>query len=683
MMDTNEIGALGYAIAMIVYALLTILLLSGWQRSDQSRLPALATGISLVWAGVWIAGFLDLTRAFALVTALEWARGLAWLIASLAILREVAATGLMEKLRSGYGVLVLLLAGLPVVYFLLRADDPPSTLVWVSGGYVLSLLIVLAAEQLYRSAPHDARSDVAYLCIAIAGVFLFDLVMYGLVLAGPSTGPEYWAARGFVNALLAVPLALGIWRRSHLSPEGQVPRQIAFHLFGATVVAVYIVLVAIGHRYVQSYGGSWSQVAAIVLVVAAIVAAVVLFASARIRARVRVTLMKTFLQYKYDYRKEWLRFIATLSKFGLDDVGEAAVRAVAQIVNSPGGVVWIKERASTAYLPAGSWRCSIPDAAQIAADSELVRFLQERQWIVDLEEMRNHPDRYENLELDSWLIGGGNWWLVVPLFLGKRLYGFVVLLEPRVVPSLNFEDHDLLRTVGRHVAMHINQAESDKRLAESRQFGAYNRLTAFLMHDLNNLIAQQSLVVKNAEKFRDNPKFIDDTIDTIAHSVARMNRLMEQLTSATKAPTTRKTDLRDALKKAVDRCRSRSPLPALELPADAVMLAADPERLTGVFEHLIRNAQDATDETGHIQVAATTLDDHWVRVSVTDDGQGMSAEFIRERLFRPFDSTKGDQRMGIGAYQARDYVRQLGGQMDVNSDVGEGTTFTLRLPVAD
>ena len=98
-MDTNEIGAFGYAIAMIVYAFLTILLLSGWQRSDQSRLPALATGISLVWAGVWAAGFLDLTRAYALVTFVEWARGLAWLIASLAILREIAQKRLIRQLR--------------------------------------------------------------------------------------------------------------------------------------------------------------------------------------------------------------------------------------------------------------------------------------------------------------------------------------------------------------------------------------------------------------------------------------------------------------------------------------------------------------------------------------------------------------------------------------------------------
>ena len=217
MTDINEIGALGYAIALIVYALLTILLLSGWRRSDQSRLPALATGISLVWAGVWIAGFLDLTRAYALVTSVEWARGLAWLVATIAILREMAVTRPARWIQIRYGIIIFLLVGLPVGYFLTRADEPLPAMVWISGAYMLAVLIVLAAEQLYRVAPIDARSNVAYLIIAIAGVFLFDLIIYGFVMAGVTPEPQYWAARGFVNALLAVPLVLGVWRRSHMS----------------------------------------------------------------------------------------------------------------------------------------------------------------------------------------------------------------------------------------------------------------------------------------------------------------------------------------------------------------------------------------------------------------------------------------------------------------------------------
>ena len=177
------------------------------------------------------------------------------------------------------------------------------------------------------------------------------------------------------------------------------------------------------------------------------------------------------------------------------------------------------------------------------------------------------------------------------------------LKKPRVVRSLNFEDHDLLRTAGRHVGMHINQAESDKRLAESSQFGTYNRLIAFLMHDLNNLIAQQSLVVSNAERFRDNPKFVDDAIDTIANSVSRMKRLMEQLTGGFKTPQKRSTNLREVLSSAVQRTSALRPEPTLLDLDGSIQVMADAERLTTVFEHLIRNAQDATADSEVVSIS--------------------------------------------------------------------------------
>ncbi|MBT8085176.1 MAG: PEP-CTERM system histidine kinase PrsK [Woeseia sp.] len=678
-MDTNQIGALGYAVSTIVFVLLTILLLSGWRRRNQSLLPALATGLSVVWAGVWAASYFDLTRAPALLILVEWSRGLAWLFATIAILREIAD---FPRLRSSYAVRVVVLAGAPVAYFLLTAKLAPYIMLWVTGGYVAALMTVLAVEHMYRIVPSSSRSGIPYICIALAGIFLFDLAIYVFVLAGVSIGPEFYGARGFVNVVFCIPLVLGMWRRAQTSQQAQVPRQVAFYLFGFTIIATYVALVIIGYQYVRNYGGQWSAVAGIVLVVAAISVAAVLFASGHTRARVRVLLTKTFLQYKYDYRKEWLRFISTLSRSGLEDVGTTAVRAVAQIVDSPGGVVWIQEDASDPYSPAGSWNSAIPNIPPIADKTALVTFLRDRKWVVDLEELKSYPERYDNLQLHDWLSGDDDWWLIVPIFMGSRLYGFIILKKPRIVPTLNFEDHDLLRTVGSHVGMHINQAESDKRLAESRQFGAYNRLTAFLMHDLNNLIAQQSLVVRNAEKFRDNPKFIDDAIDTIAHSVARMKRLMEQLSSGSKVPASRLTDVNEAIGNAVSRCKPLRPTPDIEISSEPMLTRADPERLTTVFEHLIRNAQQATPEDGEITIKAKASNGA-IHVSIADTGAGMSQEFIRERLFRPFDSTKGSQSMGIGAYQARDYVRALGGQMEVSSSVGAGTRFSIRLPAGD
>jgi len=159
-----------------------------------------------------------------------------------------------------------------------------------------------------------------------------------------------------------------------------------------------------------------------------------------------------------------------------------------------------------------------------------------------------------------------------------------------------------------------------------------------------------------------------------------MRRLMEQLSSSSTQSARRPVSLSDVLRDAIKRSEPRLPQPILSKDELAVLVEADAERLTTVTEHLIRNAQDATDDNGQIDITAE-VSDSVVTVNISDTGCGMTPGFIRERLFRPFDSTKGSQSMGIGAYQAREYIRELGGQLTVSSEVGEGTSFSLSLPV--
>ena len=202
--------------------------------------------------------------------------------------------------------------------------------------------------------------------------------------------------------------------------------------------------------------------------------------------------------------------------------------------------------------------------------------------------------------------------------------------------------------MGNHIAVHLAQERSDNLLAEAQQFETYNRLTAFLMHDLNNLIAQQSLIVSNAEKHKRNPEFVDDAIHTIANSVDRMKNVMAQLKRGEADTKTKPTEVKFAISAAVDRCASKRPVPTLHTDANDVQLSVNREEFMMVLTHLIRNAQDATPAEGRIDVVLRSNEDD-VLISIEDSGGGMSPQFIRERLFRPFDSTKGAQGMGIGA----------------------------------
>jgi putative PEP-CTERM system histidine kinase len=187
-------------------------------------------------------------------------------------------------------------------------------------------------------------------------------------------------------------------------------------------------------------------------------------------------------------------------------------------------------------------------------------------------------------------------------------------------------------------------------------------------------------VVANAEKHKHNPEFIDDAIATIANSVARMSRLMAQLRPGAARDELLGVDVATVVQGAISRCSARKPVPQLTEKLEQHRVLADPERLGMVIEHILRNAQEATHESGAVSVSACRQA-QYVCLSVRDTGAGMDEHFLRERLFKPFDSTKGVKGMGIGAYQAREYLRTLGGDMEVESAVGAGTVVRMLLPV--
>jgi putative PEP-CTERM system histidine kinase len=273
-------------------------------------------------------------------------------------------------------------------------------------------------------------------------------------------------------------------------------------------------------------------------------------------------------------------------------------------------------------------------------------------------------------------------WLVVPLIIHEHLLGFVVLARSPAQRSFNWEDSDLIKTAGRQAAVHLAQLEASQALAEARQFEACNRLTTYVMHDLKNLIAQLSLVVTNAAKHKANPRFMEDAINTVDNSVQKMTRLLAHLQSDTLQPQEAEDVELCALLSDVVRTMSNGwPVPSLDCQAEGIPLSANRDRFAAIIGHLIRNAQDATADDGRIIVRLFRRDERAI-VEVQDTGTGMDSEFIKNRLFRPFDSTKGKSGMGIGVYEARDYVHKLGGDIEVISRVGEGTTFRIHLPIS-
>jgi putative PEP-CTERM system histidine kinase len=678
----NAFGMVSYGVAALSFLVLTLLLITAWRGRQQGAHLIVASVVTAVWAGLLaVQSFTGHVPVLAIYLA-EVLRGGAWLLTLVAVAGIAAPPTLAMAARAVCVLLLVAALVLPLLeHFGIAMINP--TLMLSRAGLAISLLALILLEQIYRNSSQVARRSLKYFIIGVGTLFAYDLFLYSQTELLRAVSVDAWTARGILNALAMPLIAIAARRNPEWSLDVFVSRQIVFYTTTVLIIGSYLTVMALGGWYVREIGGAWGNVGQIIFFAGAVVVLASLVTSTSLRRHTRVFLSKHFYRNKYDYRVEWLRFIGTLSSTDEDDVGRTAVHAMTQVFASPGGFLFLSDETGRKFMPYAAWPMSIDSLglpASISADDDLPQFLARKQWIIDTEEFRRAPDFYGNIAMPQWLLDHPQLRIISPLLQLDRLVGFLVLYDPPPPFELTYEDRDLLKTLGRHVATHIAQQDADRRLAESRQFEAYNRLTAFMMHDLKNSVAQLNLIVANAPRHKHKPEFIDDAMETIANAADRMTRLIEQLRGSTSADRHVAADLRELAQQAVSRCSYRAPKPQLQA-GPPVMVLANAERLAVVIEHIIRNAQDATSETGSVSV---TVDQNGreARLLVEDTGVGMDASFIRNRLFRPFDSTKGAKGMGIGAYQVREYIRLLGGDVEVQSSPGQGTRFALSLPVS-
>jgi putative PEP-CTERM system histidine kinase len=270
-------------------------------------------------------------------------------------------------------------------------------------------------------------------------------------------------------------------------------------------------------------------------------------------------------------------------------------------------------------------------------------------------------------------------WVGVPLLHQQRLVGLVILASPEYRRPLDWEDFDLLRTAGNQAASSLAEALSQEALANAHRFEEFNRRFAFILHDIKNLVSQMSLLARNAERHADNPEFRADMVATLQSSVGKMNELLARLAphSPSRVQRVEALPLRPILSAAIAaKRRDRD----VQLLGDASLCAlVDAAALEQAVGHLLQNAVDAS--SGTSVTVRVSADEASVSIAITDKGIGMDSDFIRNRLFQPFASTKPGG-FGIGAFEARSLIAAMGGQISVDSRPGQGTTFTICLPAA-
>lgn len=662
-----------YGAAAVAYVLLTFVLIARRESRRQQGLRVLvAVSGTAIWgfALVLLAGLND-EPALQLAAFPDALRTLLWILCLFATVPgQTSLAG--SKGVIGAGAVLCTIAAIAMPFFRWTHDYEPVPLL------ALSVIGCLMVEQIMRNSTADQKRVLRPFLWTIAAILAYDLFVYTDAALFNVANVDLWSLRGVVAAA-AVPFFLLAAKRH---PDWQetlfVSRELVFYSATLTAVGVYLVAVATGAFLIDEFGGEWGVFIQLAYLLAALCVLAGVLSSARLKAYLRVFISKHFYRNRYDYRDEWLRLIRTLSDStsGLP-LDQRSIKAICEIVGSGGGQLWLDRDSRSEYEPFAAWQASFPKR-KLTQHSPLVRFLKEFQWVVDSRQYWQDPEHYQHafrdepddLPADSF---------VVPLMHQQDLLGLMCLDCARERRELNYEDHDLLKTAGRQVAAFLAHDLARERLAEARQFDAYTKLSAFVMHDLKNLLAQQALLVNNSKKFRDRPEFVDDMVRTVDAAVQRMRRLLRQLEQGTPVSKEQRVELTNLILRAVSAC-STDNKPRCSFTSDSQFwVRANADQLTSVITHVIQNAQEASTADSTVEIAVEGCPNDRVRITVCDRGSGMSEEFIRRRLFKPFETTKGALGMGIGAYQAREVIRGLGGELDVTSEVGKGTVVAMTL----
>jgi putative PEP-CTERM system histidine kinase len=659
-----------YAACAVVYGGVTALILA---RPPLSR------------TGAWLAFACAVTSAWAATFALAWRLPIGHLAAWLEVGRSAAwygfilhlyrrSVGAKQEVSTAFrtmGLLALLmLVCTPLAEWLFGPASPSFQSLDTVTRLGFAVCNVLLLENLYFNTPPDSRWHINLLCVALGGIFLYDLVLYADGVLFHRLSFALLEGRAPAIILAAPLIVVATVRNRRWAVDLHVSRDVVFHSFSLIGSGIFLLAIALIGEVFRRGGSEWGRVAETSMVFAGVLAIAVMLTSGSARSRIKSMVVENFFSHRYDYRREWMRCIDALTApDAFVALHKRAIRAAAEVVDSPAGALFVRPPRDVAFQWAGSWNMPAV-TAPIPPGHPMVSLFGDGDWIVRLEEHGN---------ADTWFPELPRCWVVLPLNHFGDLIGFVVLARSRAQFKLDREAYDLLRVIGREIASRVAEQRAMQALTQTQQLREYSQRFAFVIHDIKNVSGQLSMLLTNAEVYADNPEFQRDMLATVRASVGKITRLLSRLQAerqerdhALITPSERLRDLIDA-----SRITNRRDIDLRDHAAGAGA-AINPDAFDTVITHLLNNAIEASDADTRIKIELR-VEAHGIVIDIIDHGPGMQPEFVRDELFRPLRTTKDDGH-GIGAYQARELLRDAGGDLLVISKPKAGTTMRVILP---
>jgi len=662
--------------ALACAALGAFVLSRNWKSAANRTFAFGMAAISLMELGAFL-GYGNLVLAGDLLLPVSW------LLFSLQNVRKgsLRSSG-MER------VWIVATCSFSVLFFFLLSLDLPlpgpvdrhRVEIWCSVFMVLSLTLLLSHfEAVLRDAGHAERWKIKFLLLGAGAILVVRIFVHSHHLLFPSETRDFSAITSSAVLLGCALITFSLVRHQVLDVNVFVSRYFVYRSFTVFAIGLYLLAVGVTAGAIRFYGGTFGYYWVALFVLVSALTLLVVLLSTTVRKKAKMFINRNFYRNRYDYHKEWLTLTERLSsKIGDRELIPPIAELFRETLWTEKTVVWLCDEAGEEFKAVS--QDGQREEAPARWDRDFVRYLQAKDYPLSVDELGNLP------ESASW--GGetvgrfrsAGVAVLAPLNAGGRIVGVMGLAEPRSGHPMDREDFELINTVARQAASSFLNAGLSRNLVLAKEMETFHAFSAFVMHDMKNFVSMLSLVLHNARGNFGDPEFRADAMQSISQTVEKMKRMMDRLAVLSRSLEVERTstDLNEVARVALSEMDGALRSKVVREFGDIPPVAIDPVQMRKVVTNLLLNAEEAAGAKGEIRLS-TAEADGCVVLTVSDDGCGMPPEFIEQHLFKPFSTTKSGG-FGIGLYQVKGIVEAHGGKIEVDSDVGRGSSFRVLLP---
>jgi putative PEP-CTERM system histidine kinase len=447
------------------------------------------------------------------------------------------------------------------------------------------------------------------------------------------------------------------------------------------VAGCYLLIVGALAQIVAAMGGVRHFRAQAFLVLLGIVGLATILLSDRFRQGLQRFITRHFRRPQHDFEKVWAELTERLSNAPDEHrVAAAAARLISKTFNALAVRIWLVDAERDELALIGSTSDEEANIEREQRSTVGVAELRSISRTTNLDEL-SFPGTNDLKDANPTHFAHGGDRVAVPLISGEQWLGLAVLADRVSGVLYTMEEFELLRCIGDQVAAGLLNLRLTGEIMRAKELEAFQTVSAFFVHDLKNAASTLNLTLQNLPTHFDDPQFRADALRGIASTVDRINTVTSRLGSLRDPIDLRavEVDLNELMTEAAKVFEEDPSLVVIKNLSPVSKIHVDREHIRSVLTNLLLNARDAVSGGGEIKLE-TTESNGRVILSVADSGCGMTADFLRTSLFRPFRTTK-TRGIGIGMFQTKVIVEAHGGTIQVTSAPEQGSTFRVILPI--